>query len=163
MTAWIENSPNVALQHYLQTLYSDFEKRSKGTAVQNPVQTESAGLNREKTNATKTLKIQVSRRVVSDSGQYCTSEHVHPEGFEPPTLGSEDRCSIQLSYGCVTAIYDAAPPCSSRSLRNQTLRDRGHVCGRGGALEPVHAVARGKFVRFIGAVRFADDEYELPG
>ncbi len=26
---------------------------------------------------------------------------VHPDGFEPPTLCSEDRCSNPLSYGCI--------------------------------------------------------------
>ena len=26
---------------------------------------------------------------------------VHPEGVEPPTPGSEDQCSIQLSYECM--------------------------------------------------------------
>ncbi len=25
---------------------------------------------------------------------------VHPSGFEPETLGSEDRCAIQLRHGC---------------------------------------------------------------
>ena len=29
---------------------------------------------------------------------------VRPEGLEPPTLGSEDRCSIQLSYGRLSGI-----------------------------------------------------------
>ena len=31
---------------------------------------------------------------------------VRQEGFEPPTLGLEDRCSIQLSYWRIMMVGD---------------------------------------------------------
>ena len=31
-----------------------------------------------------------------------TMKRVRPEGFEPSTLGSEDRCAIQLRHGRIT-------------------------------------------------------------
>ncbi len=31
----------------------------------------------------------------------------HPEGFEPPTPGSEDQCSDPLSYGCFNDIVSS--------------------------------------------------------
>lgn len=46
-------------------------------------------------------------------------EKVHPEGFEPPTPGSEDRCSILLSYGCRSP---------SRCMRREAT-SAGGVCG----------------------------------
>ena len=49
----------------------------------------------------RTRETLVLTAVEDDCGDVIASEQkVHPEGFEPPTLGSEDRCSIQLSYGC---------------------------------------------------------------
>jgi hypothetical protein len=38
---------------------------------------------------------------------------MHSTGLEPVTLGSEDRCSIQLSYECSELLRDI----SRKSLR----------------------------------------------
>lgn len=38
------------------------------------------------------------RKLTSKKGRKLKFLVVHQEGFEPPTLCSEDRCSIQLSY-----------------------------------------------------------------
>jgi len=83
-TAWIGNTPNVALQHYLQTLDTDFAKAVKGSAksgaesgavlVQNAVQTQSDAVCPEMTNATESLQFQASRRVVSGRVNCSTNE-----------------------------------------------------------------------------------------
>ena len=44
---------------------------------------------------------------------------VRPEGLEPPTLGSEVRCSIQLSYGRTWPISNT----SKKTLSRTELRD----------------------------------------
>ncbi len=50
-------------------------------------------------------------KLAKDSEKHCFPIRliggVHPEGFEPPTPGSEDRCSVQLSYGCLVVFFDA--------------------------------------------------------
>ncbi len=43
----------------------------------------------------------------SQSRDLSPSVQVRPEGLEPPTLGSEDRCSIQLSYGRKLGYFPA--------------------------------------------------------
>ncbi len=78
VTAWIGNTPNVALQHYLQTLDSDFAKAVRGSAksgaesgavaVQKAVQTGAAGDGPEMTEATQSPAFVASRRFLSDGG-----------------------------------------------------------------------------------------------
>ena len=45
-----------------------------------------------------------------------------PKGVEPPTLGSEVRCSVQLSYGRAEVEYviRGAPPVQS-TIKNSSL------------------------------------------
>ena len=92
VAAWLGNTPKIALGHYLQTLEADFDKavresgaKSGAVVVQNAVQTGADTIDPERTNATGSLESQSSRRVVSDSVEYCSNEQVGGEGLEPPT------------------------------------------------------------------------------
>jgi len=90
VAAWLGNTPKIALGHYLQTLEADFDKavresgaNSGAVVVQNAVQTGADRMDPERTNATGSLKSQASRRVVSDSVEYCSNEHMGEAGLEP--------------------------------------------------------------------------------
>lgn len=52
---------------------------------------------------------------------------MHPEGIEPPTFCSEDRRSIQLSYGCALPYYTSKIPLSFPFSAGTIL---GYMAGR---------------------------------
>ena len=92
VSAWLGNTPKIAIAHYLQTLEADFDKavresgaNSGAVVVQNAVQTGADRIDPERTNATESLYSQASRRVLSDPVGYCSNEHMGGEGLEPPT------------------------------------------------------------------------------
>lgn len=60
-------------------------------------------------------------------------EKMHPEGFEPPTPGSEDRCSIRLSYGC-----DRSPRsrCSAAPRNSVLLQGEFPAAAEDAAVQP---------------------------
>ncbi|CAN5332411.1 hypothetical protein BH11PLA2_BH11PLA2_01740 [soil metagenome] len=97
VTAWLGNTPNVALGHYLQTLESDFAKATSGVpcagsgsppvqSVQNQAQTGEGGKGPEKTNPAKSPATQGLERTVENSLGLEDSNLVVAEGIEPPTL-----------------------------------------------------------------------------
>jgi hypothetical protein len=49
-----------------------------------------------------------------------------PEGLEPPTLGSEDQCSIQLSYGAAINLANSTrAPASAAPVHSSSKK---HCC-----------------------------------
>jgi len=92
VTAWIGNTPKIALAHYLQTLDGDFERAVRGGAesgavvVQNVVRTQADVKGPERTDTTETVEIVGSRRVLSDSVAYCPNDQMAKVGLEPTRL-----------------------------------------------------------------------------
>ena len=92
VTAWIGNTPKIALGHYLQTLDGDFEKARKGGAesgaigAQNVAQTGADAKGPQRTNAAESLVIQASRPILSAPVAFCPSVQVAKVGLEPTRL-----------------------------------------------------------------------------
>ena len=98
------NSEATARKHYStvtredrQQAATDWPEQSSGPTVDDGSHQKASDRTAKETGLPRTRRKERSELIRTDSEK----NKVHPEGFEPPTLGSEDRCSIQLSYGCV--------------------------------------------------------------
>lgn len=106
---WIGNTEAIAVKHYLVVHDEHFAQALEGgaksgapkdeNAVQNPVQHTAAHSRAVSQNAKKVRENDPFVRSDAEACDEVRKRPVRPEGFEPPTLGSEDRCSVQLSYG----------------------------------------------------------------
>lgn len=91
VTAWIGNTPKIALGHYLQTLDADFEKALKGgaesgaLAAQNAAQTGADTKGQNRTSSHRTFAFEASGAVLSGPVSSCLNVQVGVEGLEPPT------------------------------------------------------------------------------
>lgn len=102
---WIGNSARIASAHYLQVTDADFERASKSgaesgaLAAQNRAQQPSEPPCMDSQEWTEAEEDCEDTREVAFTCGATRNDLVRPEGVEPPTYGSEDHCSIQLSYG----------------------------------------------------------------
>ena len=92
----VEDSKLVQMLQALTSLTDDDFARASGKAAQNAAHSASVSSHQGPSLTRGTKENPVNANT--------TKQTVRPEGFEPPTLGSEDRCSIQLSYGRVRLI-----------------------------------------------------------
>ena len=73
-------------------------------------------------------------QVLSFSG-FCvvfeSRKQMHPVGLEPTTFGSEDRRSIQLSYGCVFRTVEVARRTARRSGQVLSWEEFIEIAGSG--------------------------------
>ena len=96
VTAWIGNTPKIALGHYLQTLDADFQKALKGGAesgapvAQKAAQTGADSIRPDQTGIEKTLENMAFRPVLSDPVRYCLDVQVAKVGLEPTHLSALD-------------------------------------------------------------------------
>ncbi len=95
------HAENVFGELYLQVTEADFDKANGTTADPVvPFVIPSVGESSPPTTIAKTEKPNKKRALMA-LGSLLMMAGVHPVGFEPTTLGSEDRCAIQLRHGCV--------------------------------------------------------------
>lgn len=85
---------------------------------------------------------------------------IHPEGVEPPTYGAEVRCSIQLSYGCISIGDRPAggkPPNRSRDYGPLTRKEQGGSrCVKRGPRHSPHSVPPGHCSRSAAEIGTCD-------
>ena len=91
VTAWIGNTPKIALGHYLQTIEGDFEKAVRGAesgarVAQKAARTGADATRPERTEAAEVLGNQASRPLLSAPVDYCPDVQVAKVGLEPTHL-----------------------------------------------------------------------------
>ncbi len=107
LNEWFGHSREVAAEHYLQTTEADFAMavagegcgQEEGVAVA-PFVAPSGWIPGASVGGTENQKPNKKRALMALGGLLMALK-IHPIGFEPITLGSEDRCAIQLRHGCV--------------------------------------------------------------
>ncbi len=101
VTAWLGNSEQVAMRHYLQVTDEHFARAMGGTAMQNPRQQATASACTESHDVSDSEQEPAFCGTVQDNATPCEStepRRMGPGGLEPPTSPLSGARSSQLSY-----------------------------------------------------------------